>query len=94
MVKSRLINNYILEIMKELTKLSPELEAELPEQVQLIRKFYFQLSDEDKKKLSEGKVESKSDNSTTETKFCYECGKKISRVAKFCEHCGVKQPQL
>jgi len=78
--------------MKELIKLSPELEAELPEQVQLIRKFYNQLSEEDKKRLSEGKVESKSTIPNAETKFCYECGQKITRTAKFCEHCGAKQP--
>ena len=38
----------------KLAKLSPELEAQLPEQVQLIRKFYFSLSEEDRKKLEGG----------------------------------------
>ena len=41
------------------SKLSPEMEAQLPEYVQLIRKFYFSLSEEDMKKLDSASNASK-----------------------------------
>jgi len=79
---------------KGLKKLPPELEKELPEYIQLIRKFYFSLSEEDKNKLDSKNNEDlkmdKSDKSKL-TKYCYECGKKINRSANFCEYCGAKQ---
>jgi len=78
--------------MENLTILNPKLEAELPEQIQLIRKFYFQLSEEDKKKLDQIKIPTPEHNAK-DTKFCYECGQKITRSAKFCEYCGTKQTE-
>ena len=109
--------------MPTLTKLRPELEAKFPKEIREIREFYFQLSDEDKVKLKEGKLEVREDikaylkrpewmnildelkvQSQTVTKakikversiktfkFCFECGKKINRIANYCEFCGVKQ---
>jgi len=78
--------------MIKLTPLDPKIEAELPEQIQLIRKFYFQLSEEDKKKLDNPEPAPVIQAQTSETKFCFECGHKIARIAKFCQECGTKQP--
>ena len=78
--------------MRELTPLDPKQEAELPEQIQLIRRFYFQLSEEDKKKLDNPEPAPVIQAQTSETKFCFECGHKIARIAKFCQECGTKQP--
>lgn len=50
-----------------LTKLPPDLEAQLPESVQQIRKFYFSLSEKDKRKLEETR-ETKKDLTVKETK--------------------------
>jgi hypothetical protein len=101
-----------------LTKLPPEVEAQLPKEIQTVRAFYFSLSEEERAKLDNPKpakevntempeyikimqkiqkeVEDEKKNGATQksTKFCFECGKKISRSAKFCEECGIKQPTL
>ena len=77
--------------MKELTPLSPELEAQLPKELQLIRQFYFQLSESDKKKLEDTQLPQLIDipkPNSKDTKFCFECGDKIARTAKFCPECG------
>jgi len=83
--------------MKELTPLSPELEAQLPKELQLIRQFYFQLSESDKKKLEDTQLPQLIDipkPNSKDTKFCFECGDKIARTAKFCPECGTKQTNI
>ena len=103
---------------KKSTKLPPEVEAQLPKEIQTIRAFYFSLSEEERAKLDnptpkkevsaempeyikiiqkiQKEVEEEKKNGITSksTKYCFECGKKISRSAKFCEECGVKQPNI
>lgn len=76
--------------------LPPELEAQLPEQLRLVRQFYLQLPEEEKRKLNKIGDNSKEIefNTKKNNKFCYECGQKIQRSAEFCENCGVKQPKL
>jgi len=39
----------------KLTKLSPEVEAQLPKEIQVIRAFYFSLSEEERAKLDNPK---------------------------------------
>jgi hypothetical protein len=82
--------------MRELTPLSPDLEAQLPKEIQLIRKFYFQLSEADKKKLEDTQLPQLLEipKSAKDTKFCFECGDKIARTAKFCPECGTKQANI
>ena len=80
----------------ELIKLPDHLEKHLSKDIQLIRKFYFSLSEEEKRKIFDEqpqKDESKPYKSK-ENKYCYECGKIINRSANFCEHCGNKQPKI
>lgn len=81
-----------------LINLDPELEAQLPEAVRTVRAFYRSLSLEDRAKLDsaiEGKTErSESQSKEKGSKFCFECGKQINRIAKFCEYCGIQQPSL
>jgi len=99
-----------------LTKLPPEVEAQLPKEIQTIRAFYFSLSEEERAKLDnpvkkvnsempeyikiiqkiqkEVEEEKKSGVVQKSSKFCFECGKKINRSAKFCEDYGAKQPLI
>lgn len=81
--------------MRELTPLSPDLEAQLPKEIQLIRKFYSQLSESDKKKLEDTQIPQLIDiPKQANIKFCFECGDKIARTAKFCPECGTKQTNI
>ena len=76
--------------MVRFKKISPELEAQLPHEIKVLREFYFSLSMEERNELDRedhiaGKIGIKT------TKFCFECGKKINRPSKYCEFCGTKQ---
>ncbi|MBT4824271.1 zinc ribbon domain-containing protein [Candidatus Woesearchaeota archaeon] len=80
---------------KKLKQLSPELENQFPELIKQFRQFYFSLSEEERKKLTKVEKPLSSVTATQKTKkekYCYECGQIINRTAKFCEHCGTKQP--
>ncbi|MGV8162427.1 MAG: zinc-ribbon domain-containing protein [Candidatus Nanoarchaeia archaeon] len=74
-----------------LTQLSPELEAQLPEEIRCIRAFYFQLSEKEKQELDEESSTETKAIVQKDTKYCFECGQKINRTAKFCEYCGTPQ---
>mgnify|MGYP001569941222 CR=1 FL=1 len=79
----------------KLEKLDPELEKQLPESVRALREFYFGMSEQAKEKLANpGKDAMDDKKEVKSTKFCFECGAKINRIAKFCEECGTKQPPL
>ncbi len=60
-----------------------EVSTEMPEYIKIIQKIQKEI-EEDKKS---GKI-------PNANKYCFECSKKINRSAKFCEDCGVKQPQI
>ena len=85
--------------IQKLIALDPKVEAQLPEMVRMVRSFYRSLSPEDRAKL-DAKVENKIGESPQQktkanvSKFCFECGGTINRIAKFCEYCGTKQPDL
>jgi predicted nuclease with TOPRIM domain len=59
-------------------------QEETPEWVRVIREIKQKVATENQKLPKKG----------SDTKYCYECGAKIGRVAKYCENCGRKQPEI
>ena len=91
-------------------KLPDHLEEQIPRYLQIFRKWYFSLPEQEMKeietKLDENKRRTKEalkqydknkkieSQNNKEKKFCFECGYKINRTAKYCEDCGAKQPKI
>lgn len=83
-----------------LTKLPPEVEAQLPKEIQTIRAFYFSLSDEERAKLDNPKPAKEISTEIPEyIKIIQKIQKEvedekkngvIQKSAKFCFECGKK----